>query len=165
MFKDFLSDAGLSNVLQVSVIRTACWVFSREMWLHHHHSPHHHRRPAGGREKHHQARLGTSHQGRALPGPYLTAVWRQIWARSTTRHTRSWGNTTGEFFDRVELWFVNLKSNQMMRNRSCRRPLAPLIRIENGPVSVPSPRPDVPDWGFMWLSWVPPGVSQRHFLT
>lgn len=165
MFKAFLSDAGPSIVLQASVTRTACWVFSRGMWLHHHHNHHHHHRPAGGREKHHQARLGISQQGRALPGPYLTAVWRQIWAPSTTRHTRSWGNTTGEFFYRVQLWFVDLTSMEVMRNKRCRRLLAPLLRIGNGSGSVLSPRPDVKDKDFMWPSWVPPGVSQRHFLT
>lgn len=72
---EFVSDAGLSVVLQVSVTHTACWVFSRGMWLHLHRNPLRHHRPVEDRGKPPRGRLETRQQGRALPEPCPTAEW------------------------------------------------------------------------------------------
>jgi hypothetical protein len=95
---EFVSDAGPFVVFQVSVTRTACWVFSQGMWLHLHRSPLRHHRPVGDRGKPRQVRLETRQRDRALPGPCQTAEWSPRRAASMTRPTRSWENTTGGRF-------------------------------------------------------------------
>lgn len=120
LFSEYVSDAGLSVVLQGSVTHTACWVFSRAMWLLLHRNPLRHHRPVGDRGKPLQGRLETRQQDRALPGPCLTAEWSRSRTPSTTRPMRSWESTTGGgsvlcflftglglLFDLDAIWFVD----------------------------------------------------------
>lgn len=107
LYINVLSDAGLSLVLQVSVIPTACWEFNLALWPHLHRRPRRHQRPAGHREKPLQGHLGTRQLVRDLLGPCPTAELRRSQATSTTHHMRSWGNTTGEFFIGLIDYFTN----------------------------------------------------------